>query len=125
MNIYFKYLALSLLTITALTNQNPEQLARDEIDKQLLASGWRIQHKNQINLSAGIGIAVREYQTDIGPADYVLFVNKQPVGIIEAKRSEEGVRLTMHEDQTAGYATAKLKYLITSLYSLVMKAPAM
>ncbi|MEP6467990.1 MAG: DEAD/DEAH box helicase family protein, partial [Parafilimonas sp.] len=92
-------------------NQNPEQLARDEIDKQLIACGWIIQHKNQINLNASIGVAVREYQTDVGPADYVLFVVKKPAGIIEAKRSEEGVRLTMHEDQTEGYATAKLKYL--------------
>lgn len=92
-------------------NQTPEQLARDEIDKQLQSSGWLIQNKSQVNLNAAIGVAVREYQTDIGPADYVLFANKQPVGIIEAKRSEEGVRLSMHEDQTEGYATAKLKYL--------------
>jgi type I restriction enzyme, R subunit len=92
-------------------NQNPEQLARDRIDEQLLACGWLIQSKKQINLNAGIGIAVREYQTDIGPADYILFVDKKPVGIIEAKRAEEGVHLTVHEDQSEGYATAKLKYL--------------
>ena len=48
-------------------NQTPEQLARDNIDKQLLACGWVIQPKNQINLSAGFGVAVREYQTDVGP----------------------------------------------------------
>ena len=92
-------------------NQNPEQLARDNIDQQLRAVGWVIQNKSQINLSAALGVAVREYQTDIGPADYVLFVNKQPIGIIEAKRAEEGVHLTMHEDQSEGYASAKLKYL--------------
>lgn len=92
-------------------NQNPEQLARDQIDKQLIACGWTIQHKSAINLSTATGVAVREYQTGIGPADYVLFINKKPVGIIEAKRAEEGVRLTVHEDQTEGYATAKLKYL--------------
>ncbi len=92
-------------------NQNPEQLARDAIDASLVKCGWVIQNKNQINLNAGIGIAVREYQTDIGPADYVLFVDKKPIGIIEAKRAEEGVHLTMHEDQSEGYATAKLKYL--------------
>ncbi|WP_255156486.1 DEAD/DEAH box helicase family protein [Ferruginibacter sp. HRS2-29] len=78
---------------------------------QLHACGWVIQNKNQINLNAGIGVAVREYQTDIGPADYVLFVNKKAVGIIEAKREEEGVRLTTHEDQSEGYASAKLKHL--------------
>lgn len=92
-------------------NQNPEQIARDLIDQQLIACGWVIQHKSSINLAAATGVAVREYQTDIGPADYVLFVDKKPVGIIEAKRAEEAVHLTVHEDQTAGYATAKLKYL--------------
>ena len=92
-------------------NQNPEQLARDRIDADLISCGWVIQGKNQINLNAALGIAIREYQTDIGPADYVLFVDKKPVGIIEAKREEEGHRLSVHEDQTEGYATAKLKYI--------------
>lgn len=92
-------------------NQNPEQLARDQIDLKLYASGWIIQNKNTVNLNAALGIAIREYQTDIGPADYVLFVDKKPVGIIEAKRAEEGVHLTVHEDQSEGYASAKLKYL--------------
>ncbi|MDN3676282.1 type I restriction-modification enzyme R subunit C-terminal domain-containing protein [Flavobacterium paronense] len=94
-----------------MTNQNPEQIARDNIDKQLLACGWVIQDKKQFNLAAGLGIAIREYQTDVGPADYVLFVDKKPVGIIEAKREEEGVRLTTVEDQSSQYANAKLRLL--------------
>jgi type I restriction enzyme R subunit len=92
-------------------NQNPEQIARDNIDKQLVASDWIIQTKDKINLGAGVGVAVREYQTDIGPADYILFVNRKPVGVIEAKRKEEGIHLTTHESQTEEYATSKLKYL--------------
>lgn len=92
-------------------NQHPEQLARDKIDQLLLVSGWIIQSKSKINLAAGLGVAIREYQTDIGPADYVLFVNSKPVGIIEAKREEEGEHLTVHEEQSEGYASAKLKYL--------------
>ncbi|RJP62722.1 MAG: DEAD/DEAH box helicase [Ignavibacteriales bacterium] len=92
-------------------NQNPEQIARDNIDRQLVACGWLVQSKSKINLSAGIGIAVREYSTEVGPADYVLFVDGKPVGIIEAKREEEGHKLTVHEDQAEDYATAKLKYL--------------
>ena len=92
-------------------NQNPEQLARDKIDIELIQCGWVIQSKNQINLKAATGVAVREYQTDIGPADYLLFVEAKAIGIIEAKRAEEGVHLTMHEDQSEGYASAKLKYL--------------
>jgi type I restriction enzyme R subunit len=92
-------------------NQNPEQIARDQIDKLLWASGWLIQDKTKINLGIGLGIAVREYLTEVGPADYVLFVDKKPVGLIEAKREEEGVKLTTVEEQSTEYATAKLKYL--------------
>jgi len=94
-----------------MTNQNPEQVARDQIDKQLLACGWVVQSKSKINLSENLGVAVREYQTDVGPADYVLFVDGKPVGVIEAKREEEGHKLSVHEDQAEDYATAKLKYL--------------
>ncbi|CAH1083611.1 type I restriction endonuclease subunit R [Candidatus Nitrotoga sp. 1052] len=92
-------------------NQNPEQKARDTIDALLKQAGWVIQHAKKIDLNVGLGQAVREYQTDVGPADYVLFVDKKAVGVIEAKRKEEGQRLTAHETQTEGYATAKLKWV--------------
>lgn len=94
-----------------MTNQNPEQIARDRIDRQLLDCGWLIQDKSKINLAAGQGIALREYQTDVGPADYVLFVDGNPCGVIEAKREEEGHRMTVHEGQGEDYANAKLKHL--------------
>ena len=92
-------------------NQNPEQIARDNIDRQLNDCGWIIQNKKKINLTAGLGVAVTEYQTDIGPSDYVLFVAGKPIGVIEAKKEEEGVRLTVYEDQSKDYADSKLKYL--------------
>ncbi len=92
-------------------NQNPEQIARDNIDRQLLECGWIIQNKKQIDLTAGPGVIVTEYQTEIGPADYVLFVDGKPVGVIEAKKEEEGVHLTVHENQAKDYAESKLKYL--------------
>ncbi len=91
-------------------NQTPEQIARDKIDRMLVSAGWVVQSKNKVDLSTATGVAVREYQTDIGPADYVLFVDRKPVGVIEAKREEEGVRLTVHEDQAEFYAEARLKY---------------
>jgi type I restriction enzyme R subunit len=92
-------------------NQNPEQIARDHIDRQLIACGWIIQGIKQVNLNAGMGVAVKEYLTDVGPADYVLFVDGKPCGVIEAKREEEGHRMSVHEDQSEGYANAKLKHL--------------
>lgn len=63
-------------------NQNPDQKARDNIDKMLVEAGWVVQSKNEVNLSAGTGVAVREYLTDVGPADYVLFADRKPVGVI-------------------------------------------
>ncbi len=92
-------------------NQSPEQIARDHIDRQLIACGWIIQSIKQINLNAGIGVVVREYLTDVGPADYVLFVEGKPCGVIEAKREEEGHRINIHESQVEEYASAKLKHL--------------
>jgi type I restriction enzyme, R subunit len=92
-------------------NQTPEQIARDHIDKQLKACGWVIQDKSKINLNESLGVAIREYPTDVGPADYVLFVDGKPVGVVEAKREEEGHKFTSHEDQAEYYAAAKLKYL--------------
>jgi type I restriction enzyme R subunit len=92
-------------------NQNPEQIARDKIDKQMAACGWIIQDLKHINLHASIGVAVKEYSTDIGPADYVLFVEGKPCGILEAKREEEAHHLAVHESQAEYYASAKLKYL--------------
>lgn len=74
-------------------NQNPEQQARDRIDAQLRAAGWAVQKK--IDFSAGAGQAVREWHTDAGPADYVLFVDRKAVGVIEAKRPEEGQLLAL------------------------------
>lgn len=89
---------------------SPEQRARQVIDSKLEAAGWQVQDCKQINLGAAVGVAVREYPTDTGPADYALFVNREAVGIIEAKRDESGENLTAAEDQTARYASATLKW---------------
>ena len=92
-------------------NQTPEQMARDRIDEMLSQSGWVVQDKKKIDFSASLGIAVREYQTDVGPADYVLFVDKKPVGVVEAKPEDWGQKITTVEDQSAAYAAAKLKWV--------------
>lgn len=92
-------------------NQNPEQKARDHIDAMLGEAGWSVQNKDNINLSVTLGVAVREYQTDIGPVDYALFVDKQAIGVIEAKREEEGQNITSVEAQSSDYAKAKLKWV--------------
>ena len=92
-------------------NQTPEQKARDNIDAMLGLAGWLVQDKKKIDFGAAIAIAIREYQTDVGPADYVLFIDKNPVGVIEAKPEDWGQKITTVEDQSGAYAAAKLKWL--------------
>ena len=93
-------------------NQTPEQEARDNIDRMLSHAGWSVQSKKSINFTASVGVAIREYQTDVGPADYVLFVDKVAVGVIESKSESCGQNITQVEEQSARYAEAKLKWLI-------------
>ena len=96
-------------TTSATPNQNPEQRARDVIDSQLEAAGWAVQSKNQIDLSASRGIAVREYDTDTGPMDYLLIVDDEPCGVIEAKKETEGQHLSSVAEQSRDYSVASLK----------------
>ncbi len=69
-----------------------------------------VQDIRAFNPSAARGIAVREFPTDSGPADYALMLDREVVGVIEAKRDEEGQRITEHEPQTERYAGARLRW---------------
>jgi len=80
----------------------PEELARINIDRQLTAAGWMIQDRAQMNLYAGRGVAVREFPLQTGEADYLLFVDRKAVGVVEAK--PEGTTLSGVADQAAKYS---------------------
>ncbi len=79
-----------------------EALARKNIDQMLEKSGWQVQDLGNLNLGAAIGVAVREFPLKSGFADYLLFVNRQAAGVIEAKK--EGVTLAGVSEQTASYS---------------------
>ena len=64
----------------------PEEQAREIIDEKLAAAGWVVQDFKQLNLGARTGVAVREFMTSSGPADYVLFVDRKAVGIVRPRR---------------------------------------
>lgn len=89
----------------------PEAEARLKIDERLIQAGWVIQDVKQLNLSAGLGVAVREFPTDTGPVDYALFVDGVPTGIIEAKPDDSGEHLTVVETQSGRYANSKFKWI--------------
>lgn len=89
----------------------PEQEARVVIDEKLEQSGWVVQNVAQLNLGAALGVAVREFPTSTGPVDYALFIDGDPVGIIEAKKSSVGENITVVEEQSARYAISSFKWI--------------
>jgi type I restriction enzyme R subunit len=86
-----------------------EAQTRKEIDRKLVDAGWAIQDKKKVNLFEKLGVAVREFETDTGPADYMLFIAGKACGIIEAKR--EGANLGHVAEQSQRYATSQTKHI--------------
>lgn len=82
----------------------PEQQAREEIDKLLALAGWQVFDVDQANIHAGRGVALREFplNTGHGFADYLLYIDGKAAGVIEAKKA--GATLTGVESQSARYA---------------------
>lgn len=70
----------------------------------LVEAGWIVQSRDELNLHAGPGVAVREVPTPTGPgpADYVLFLDRKACGVLEAK--PEGVTLLGTGPQGTDYA---------------------
>lgn len=95
-----------------------EAKARVEIDKQLAAAGWKVQSQKALNLSAGPGVAVREFTLEKphGRVDYLLFLNGQPAGVIEAK--PEGTPLVEVEHQSGKYVDGLPAWMQPPVYPL-------
>ncbi|MGE4356893.1 DEAD/DEAH box helicase family protein, partial [Halothiobacillus sp.] len=80
----------------------PEQQARESIDRLLHAAGWLVQDAAAAHIHAARGVAIREFPLPgQGFADYLLYVDGKAAGVIEAKK--EGVTLTGVETQSTKY----------------------
>ena len=86
------------------TYLTPEAQARIEIDQMLALAGWVLQDADKVNLAAGKGVAIREFilAPGHGRADYLLFVDGKPLGVLEAKPA--GTILSNVEPQRNDYA---------------------
>jgi type I restriction enzyme R subunit len=82
----------------------PEDKAREKIDEALNKAGWKVQDYKDADLSAGRGIALRNFPlaSGFGFADYLLYVDSKAAGVVEAKK--EGTTLTGVEVQSARYS---------------------
>src|SRR5437763_39894 len=95
-----------------------EARARKNIDAQLAAAGWLVQSYSRANVGAGPGVAVREFvlEKPHGRVDYLLFVNGQPAGVIEAK--PEGDTLVEVEHQSGKYVEGLPAWMKPPVYPL-------
>ena len=95
-----------------------EAKARKNIDRQLAAAGWIVQNASQASVSAGPGVAIREFvlEKGHGRVDYLLFVNGQPAGVIEAK--PEGTTLIEVEHQSGKYVDGLPEWIRPPVYPL-------
>ena len=82
----------------------PEEEARVVIDQQLTQAGWVVCDRHAVDLVNNRGVAVREVIMDAGHgrADYILYLDRKIVGVIEAK--PEGTPLSGVEWQSGMYA---------------------
>ena len=95
-----------------------EARARKTIDAQLITVGWLVQSADRANIHAGPGVAIREFVLDKphGRVDYLLFLNGQPAGVIEAK--PEATTLVEVEHQSGKYVQGLPAYLKPPVYPL-------
>ncbi|MEO2035795.1 MAG: DUF4145 domain-containing protein [Planctomycetaceae bacterium] len=73
-----------------------EQATRKLIDAQLVDAGWEVNtetltHGKGARPQKGKNLAIAEWPTTKGPADYVLFAGLTLVGVVEAKRKQKDV----------------------------------
>ncbi len=66
------------------------------IDQQLRDAGWEadtqeLRYSRGTRPQKGKNLAIAEWPTSNGPADYVLFAGLQPIGVVEAKREHKNV----------------------------------
>jgi type I restriction enzyme, R subunit len=95
-----------------------EARARVEMDRQLRLAGWLVQNVDAANITAGPGVAVREFilEKGHGRVDYLLFVDGEPAGVIEAK--PEGTTLTEVEHQSGKYVDGLPDWMTPRVYPL-------
>jgi type I restriction enzyme R subunit len=95
-----------------------EAKARMNIDRQLADAGWIVVDSDRADVGAGPGVAVREFSLERGHGrvDYLLFVDSQPAGVIEAKPA--GTTLVEVEHQSGKYVDGLPGWLKPPVYPL-------
>ncbi|GJD47149.1 hypothetical protein AFCDBAGC_5035 [Methylobacterium cerastii] len=102
-----------VLNLVVRAEEAAKQIDLDEadtralIDRQLKDCGWEadtreLRHSGGTRPAKGRNLAIAEWPTANGPADYALFVGTTFVGVVEAKRKRKNVSAAI--DQAERYA---------------------
>lgn len=100
--------ANELQTKIDIAQQQSDEIDLDEvatrrlIDAQLREAGWEadsesLRHTKGVRPVKGRNLAIAEWPTKSGPADYCLFVGLTPVAVVEAKRSRKDVSAALQQ----------------------------
>ena len=91
-----------------------EAETRTIIDNQLSATGWEadtinIRYSKGVRPQKGKNMAIAEWPTANGPADYILFIGLRPVATVEAKRKNKDVAATVEQAKrySKGFSTTE------------------
>lgn len=79
-----------------------EAATRKVIDAQLRDAGWdadttTLSFQAGVRPTKGRNLAIAEWPTKSGPADYVLFIGLRPVAVVEAKRKNKDVSAALQQ----------------------------
>ncbi len=104
----------------AATLQLSEADARRLIDQQLAQAGWTadsttLTYAKGARPQPGKHLAIAEWPTDSGPADYMLFSGLQPLAVVEAKRRNIDVSAALQ--QAKRYSRGFIAVADTQLHS--------
>lgn len=97
-----------LAALVSASNDAAQHLLLDEaatrklIDSQLQQAGWEadtenLRYSKGARPQKGKNLAIAEWPTDTGPADYILFVGLTPLAAVEAKRKNVNVSSSLQQ----------------------------
>src|SRR6266508_2251478 len=69
-----------------MSNESERATRRSRIDPKLQAAGWKVVPSGSLLATTDDGLAVEEFETAAGPADYALFDGGRCLGVAEAKK---------------------------------------
>lgn len=79
-------------------SETPESQARKNIDRQLEACGWVVQDRDQVDISASPGVAIREFPLKCADeTDYLLYAAGKAFGVVEWATGNTELRQRLRE----------------------------